>query len=226
MSFRIAAAGPSDPAQASLWQAVVPGGPIEDLLLGTDGADLARRLGGAMAELAAAPLDAVAGPVVDEAGLQLARTDRAVAELAARVPALAEPAQQIRHALAAAHRRLAPRPTVPVHGAPHMHQWLIDGDRLALIDFDRFHRGDPELDIATLVAELETEGKLATPVDGIEAAVVSGYETIGRGLDPERLRLYRLHKRLAKATRTAWALRPDGDRRAAQHLARVADSLP
>ncbi len=77
-------------------------------------------------------------------------------------------AHRIGDALATAHRRLCPRPTVPVHGAPHMHQWLLDGDRL---------------------------------------------------------RLYRLHKRLAKATRTAWALRPDGDRRAAQHLARVADSL-
>lgn len=225
VSFRIAAAGPSDPAQGSLWQAVVPGQPTDHLLLGPDGADLARRLGEAMAELAAAPLHDVAGPVVDEAGLQLARTDRAVAKLAARVPTLAEPAQQIRHALAAAHRRLEPRPTVPVHGAPHMHQWLIDGDRLALIDFDRFHQGDPELDIATLVAELETEGRLATPVDEIEAATVRGYEAIGAALDPERLRLYRLHKRLAKATRTAWALRPDGDRRAAQHLARVADSL-
>jgi len=225
LSFRIAGPGPSDPALGALWQAVVPGRPIEAELLGPGGADMAHRIGRALAELAAAPLDDVAGPAIDEAGQQLARTGRAVAQLVARVPALAGPAHEIGDALAAAHRRLRPRPTVPVHGAPHMHQWLVDGDLLALIDFDRLHRGDPELDIATLVAELETERRMATPVDGIEEAAVAGYESAGGPLDPERLRLYRLHKRLAKATRTAWALRPDGDRRAAQHLARVAGSL-
>lgn len=225
VSFRIADAGPSDPAQGSLWQSVVPGRPIESILLGPDGPDLAFRLGRAIAELAAAPLDEVSGPAIDEAESQLARTDRAIDQLVGRVPTLAGPAGRVRQALAEQHRRLRPRPMVPVHGAPHMHQWLIDGDRLALIDFDRFHRGDPELDIATLVAELETESRMTAPVDQIESAAVAGYETVGGALDPERLRLYRLHKRLAKATRTAWALRPDGDRRAAQHLDRVARDL-
>ena len=41
---------------------------------------------------------------------------------------------------------------MPVHGAPHQHQWLADGQRLGLIDFDRFALGDPELDLAVTLA--------------------------------------------------------------------------
>ncbi len=44
-------------------------------------------------------------------------------------------------------------------------------------------------------------------------------------LEPSLLAAYRAHKRLAKALRTARALRPDGDERAERHLARAAECL-
>ncbi len=211
-----------DEAGGALWQGVVPGKPIVDVLLGPTGIDLARRLGTSLGLLASSSLPA---SVVDDDARQLARTRRAAKRLRVRVPALADDVAAIVAELESRHDALAARRPVPVHGSPHMHQWLLDGVRLGLIDFDRLSMGDPELDIATLVAELETETGLVHRPDDIEAAVVAGVESTGVVLDPQRLRLYRLHKRLAKATRSAWALRPDGDEVAARHLARVANSL-
>ena len=41
------------------------------------------------------------------------------------------------------HDGVAPRATVPVHGAATVDQWLDDGSTLGLVDFDRFTWGDP-----------------------------------------------------------------------------------
>ena len=39
--------------------------------------------------------------------------------------------------------RSSPGPPRPIHGAPHPPQWLADGDRLGLIDFDRLGSATP-----------------------------------------------------------------------------------
>ena len=111
---------------------------------------------------------------------------------------------------------------VPIHGAPHQHQWLVDDGGLSLVDFDRFALGEPELDVATFLAELEAEDQLVVPIDDVEATLIAGFESVGPPLDREVIEWYLSHKRLAKVTRTARAVRPDGDRRAARHLERVA----
>lgn len=77
------------------------------------------------------------------------------------------------------HARLVPRPLVPVHGAPHQHQWLADGEQLGLIDFGRFALGDPELDLATLLAELADESDRRVPMAVLTAAAVAGYAAGG-----------------------------------------------
>jgi thiamine kinase-like enzyme len=128
-------------------------------------------------------------------------------------------------ALRARHVELVARPLVPVHGAPHGHQWLNDDSRLGLIDFDRFARGEPELDVATFLAELDGDSALSLPVNALEEGLREGYRDGGVELDVARLDLYRTHKRLAKVTRTAWSLRPDGDSRAERHLRRVSAVL-
>lgn len=147
------------------------------------------------------------------------RSCRAARRATAAVPQLHEPLAALLTDLERAHRELVQRPLVPVHGAPHMHQWLDDGGRLGLIDFDRFALGEPELDLATFLAELDTEAARLLPMAEIEVAAVAGFEDSGVPLDPARLALYRAHKRLAKVTRTACSLRPDGDERAARRLA-------
>jgi hypothetical protein len=211
-----------DERTRSSWYGVVPGGPIEAGLLGPDGAGVSRRIGAALGGLVAAPLHPVStcGPAE-----QLDRTGRALARAAAAAPALAERLAAAGAVLERVHRRLPGRPLVPVHGAPHMHQWLVDGDgRLGLVDFDRYALGEPELDIATFLVELETEPR-AVPMAALEAAVVAGFRSTGGELDPARLALHTVHKRLAKVARTAAALRPDAEARAARHLDRLTPAL-
>jgi hypothetical protein len=96
---------------------------------------VAERIGRALGRLAAAPLRPVdrCGPAE-----QLARTGRALTRAAAAAPALVDRLRAARDVLARAHDRLPARPLVPVHGAPHMHQWLVDGaGRLGLAHLDR-----------------------------------------------------------------------------------------
>lgn len=92
------------------------------------------------------------------------------------------------------------------------------GDRLGLVDFDRLSAGDPELDVATFLGELDFEDGLACPVVRLAESFVAGYEASAGGLDCRLLSAYRAHKRLAKALRSARALRADGDTRATRHF--------
>jgi aminoglycoside phosphotransferase (APT) family kinase protein len=97
-------------------------------------------------------------------------------------------------------------PPRPLHGAPHPPQWLADGDRLGLVDFDRLSVGDPEADVAVYVEGVEDPGAAE--------AFARGYGP----LDARRLAAYRARRRILKALRAATALRPDGDERAARRL--------
>jgi aminoglycoside phosphotransferase (APT) family kinase protein len=107
-----------------------------------------------------------------------------------------------------------------------MHQWLVDGaGRLGLVDFDRYAAGEPELDVATFLVELEAESPRAVGMDELAAATSAGFAAAGGELDAERLALHTVHKRLAKVARTAAALRPDAEDRARRHLDRLAPTL-
>jgi len=86
-------------------------------------------------------------------------------------------------------------------------------------------RGDPELDAAVFLAELDFEDDLQLPVDELEDAYIAGAEAIGLSLDHQLLLAYRGHKRLAKALRSARAVRPDGDQRAEAHLRRALECV-
>ena len=86
----------------------------------------------------------------------------------------------------------------PVHGSLHGHQWLRDHGRLALVDFDRACMGDPELDVATFLAQWDFESG-ATP-DAVKSEFTRSYESASAiELDPNLLAFYRAHKHLSKA---------------------------
>jgi thiamine kinase-like enzyme len=211
-----------DRATNSVWQGIVPGIEIEASLLGPDGAAMAERLGAALGSLAQSN---VAPSSTSTSADQLQRTRRAVLNAIRRVPALADDLRKILDLIGSRHGSLSPDRLVPVHGAPHMHQWLIDGPKLGLIDFDRFGLGEIELDIATLLTELDHEEGLTAPAHAMEAAVVAGYRSAGFDADPARLRLYRAHKLVSKVTREAWAVRNNGETRARRHFPRIMELL-
>lgn len=208
-------------ATQSFWQGVVPGRSIVAELCGPKGDRFARRLGNALGELASSGLKPGSSHDATE---QLARTCRAIERSILAVPALRARLEAVRDELARRHATLPACRLVPIHGAPHMHQWLVDEGRLGLVDFDRFALGEPEFDLSTFVAELDTETALSGPVEAIESAMAEGYSARGIEIDAARARLYRTHKRLSKVMRTAWAVRTDAAQRAERHL-RSAESL-
>ena len=217
LSFAVAEPHGWDEQTRSSWYGVVPGGPLLPNLTGPRGAEVAEMIGRSLGELAVAPLRPTRS---DGPAEQLARTERGVARASAAAPALADGLRGAADALTRAHEQLGSRPLVPVHGAAHMNQWLVDdAGRLGLVDFDRFAVGEPEFDLATFLIELEAESSsLMLPLRELETAVVDGFCAVGGELDHQRLALYAKHKRLAKVARTASALRPDAEERAARQL--------
>jgi aminoglycoside phosphotransferase (APT) family kinase protein len=210
-------------ATRSVWQGIVPGVPVAPTVLGSDGPSLAHRMGAALGDLARSKVQPSATYTSAD---QLRRTRRAVDQAIRRVPELAADLHRLLDSFETRHGQLSPDNLAPVHGAPHMHQWLIDDDdQLGLIDFDRFALGEIELDIATLLVELDYEEELSQPFASIEDAVVGGYRSTGVEVDRARLQLYSAHKRMSKVTREAWALRTNGERRARRHLARIEADL-
>lgn len=206
-----------EPTQ-SFWQGVVHGGPALVEVLGPKAEAFVRRLGVSLGELASCKLQ----PSLSSAPAEhLQRTTRALSRATLAMPLLERRIEQVRIEFERRHAALPHRALVPVHGAPHVHQWLVQGTRLGLLDFDRFALGEPEYDLATFLAELDTERGLQRPVQAIEAALFEGFESKGARIDRGRAALYRAHKRVAKVARTAWALRADARQRAEHHLQTV-----
>lgn len=222
LSFAVAEPHGWDEETRSSWYGAVPGERLAARLPGPDGRDLVRRVGRALGELAVSPLEPCRR---DDAAHQLARTSRALARANAAVPALGERLDRCLAVLAGAHDHLGDRAPVPVHGAAHLGQWLVDGgDRLGLVDFDRFACGDPEFDVATFLVELGAASGGA-PTEAHRTALLGGFCEVAGRVDEERLAVYVVHKRLARVARAAAGLRPDGEERALRELEDVEAEL-
>jgi hypothetical protein len=206
----------------SLFQHELVGSPAARQLYGAHGAGVARRIGHAAASLARSSIRPTR---VFDAAAQVARSIDIGQDLARRVPSLAPTIGSLLDALSACHARPGAREPRPVHGDPHAEQWLDDGERLGLLDFEAVAWGDPELDAAVFLAELDFEDDLQLPVDQLEEAYITGAAAAGLSLDRHLLLAYRGHMRLAKALRSARAVRPDGDQRAEAHLLRALECV-
>jgi len=215
LGFAVAEPDRWDRSTRTLWQGKVEGVPITARLLGAEGPELAHRIGRAAASLGRARLEP---EETFDGAAQLARSFRYGQELIRRVPGLAAAVSDLIGALSDTHAARGGRPLRPIHGAPHPSQWLDDGARLGLVDFDRLSLGDPELDAATFLGELDFESELAVPVERLAEVFLAAYESVAGPLDRRLLSAYRAHKRLARALRSARALRPDGDARAGRDL--------
>lgn len=221
--FRVAEPFGWDASTCALWQGVAPGIDASGIVFGPDGADLCRQMGTALGELARSSVAPARRAASSD---QRARTHRALRRVVDRIPSLIDRVAVVGAAIDRRHDSLRARPLVPAHGSAHVHQWLVaDDGTLGLIDFDRFALGEPELDIATFAAELDTEQSLTVPVDVLERAMCDGYESVADPLDPDRIALYRTEKRIAKVARTAWAIRADYADRAERHLRTVEADL-
>jgi aminoglycoside phosphotransferase (APT) family kinase protein len=130
------------------------------------------------------------------------------------VPALGAITREILDHLTAAHAEGPHRPLRPIHGSFRANQCFIDGDRVGLLDLDRFGWGDPEMDAGAFLNDLACLDRLAHPVDVLQQCFLDEYQAVAGPLRRQLLTAYGAHARLAKALRAAQALRPDGDARA------------
>jgi hypothetical protein len=216
LGFAVARPGRWDERLRVLTQGRVDGAPVLATLHGPQGSALAARMGAACATLAVSALRPAS---TFDGAAQMARSARYGAELCRRVPGIAHAVDALLSDLRALHAAVAAREPRPIHGAPHAHQWLAGAAGLGLVDFDRHCLGDPELDVATFIAETDFEDRARVDVDAVNAAFVDAYERVAGPLDRRLLAAYRSHKRLAKALKAARAPRPDAAEKAARHVA-------
>lgn len=215
LEFAVAQPIQWDESTRTLWQGRVPGQPIVKRLLSAEGPILAAQMGRAAASL---PCSSLWPQQQNDAKKQCRRSAKYAQRLGAFFPELRPALDLLLERLVAIHATLDEQALRPIHGAPHPHQWLDDDGRLGLVDFDGFALGDPELDVATFITEMEFEDWTEVPVAAINAAFVAGYETVYGPLNPQLLNVYRAHKRLSKALRNAYAIRGDNDLRVEQAL--------
>jgi Phosphotransferase enzyme family len=207
LGFHVARPLRWDADRLCLWQSQVPGAPVQPQLLGEHGPEVAYGLGQSLATLSKSSL-----PVHEEFSpeWQFERTAAYVRDLAARLPRAASALDALLADFDRIHAQLGPATPVPLHGAPHPHQWLAGPQGYALVDFDRCGRGDAELDVATFVAEVDFENPKRFDVARINEEFVRGFESVAGPLDPRRFGLYRAHKHVAKALRLARGMQVDG----------------
>lgn len=193
------------------------GAPVVETLLSGEGIELAASLARALASL---PNSTLAPAHMFGAAEQMARTRRYARKLAQAAPDSEGEAEALVQALADAHAAAPDTELRAIHGAPHPHQWLADGDRLALVDFDRLSLGPVEIDAATFVAELDFESS-ALPIDAASSAFLNAYRDAVGGCDPRVLASYRAHKHLAKASKVALSISTARESRAQRILTRA-----
>lgn len=214
LGFAVARPERFDPSTRAVWQGTIGGERITPRLYANGGEALAHRIGRASASLSRARLRPRG---VLDAKAALARAAGRCAELERRVPKLGHEARRLLAQLERVQAAAAPGEPRPVHGALHPSQWLDDGSRLGLVDYDSIALGDPELDAATFLADLDVQDRERVATDRLNAAFLTGYESVA-GLDAALVRAYRAHGRLGRAVKIARALCPDGDEKAARRL--------
>src|SRR5262249_45171086 len=222
VSFAVPCPDRWDTPTRTLWQARLDGAPAIIRLLGPGGEAMAHRMGQAAASITRCGIEPCR--VFDRIE-QLKDSLNYGHALACRVPQFAAAVEDLLLGFQRARTALAIHPLRPIHGDMHVDQWLDDGERLGLVDFDDVSLGDPERDAACFMVQCEAEYGLHGSMVQVAKAFLAGYESIAGPLDRALLHTYMAHKWLLKALKAVCTLRPDGDTRAERHLTRAQQCL-
>jgi hypothetical protein len=222
LKFNVAKPEAWDARLCTISQTHLNGVSLRAELLNANSTALAQRLGEAAASLTVCE---VAPRRLFDRGQQLADSHRYAREIVWRIPALAEAVGALLDVLAEAHSRLPQRRLRPIHGDMDAGQWLMDGSEIFLLDFDDFALGEPEIDVATFVNELEIEEHGRSLAAILTQAFIRGYQETAGSLDHELLGTYLAHKKLFRSLTLARALRSDGAQQAAKLINAAFDCI-
>jgi hypothetical protein len=214
LPFAVPPPGHCDERLRTVWQGELAGEPVAGALSRPGGERVAHELGLAAGALTRAP---IAADRMLDAAAHLHRAATHGRKIARVVPDLAAEVDELLGRLGALHAAAPSRPPVPVHGSPHPEQWLLDGDRLGLVDFDGLALADPELDASAMLVALERDAA----IEHLASPFLDAYESAAGPLRPGLLAAHRAQRWLAAAHKAARQPRPDGDRRAAERLRRA-----
>ncbi len=203
----------------ALWQQAIEGESITAELFGPNAATVATQMGQACASTAKSTINP---DLIFDYTCQMQRTKRYIQNINACFPEFISITQPLEQLLQTKKSIADQVQLKPIHGAPHMHQWLRTPDgNLGLVDFDRFSVGAPELDVATFIAEMDYENQTVIPKEKINSSFIGGYKTVIEDLSPDVVQIYRAHKHIAKTSKCAMALRTDNKKRTIDRLQRA-----
>jgi aminoglycoside phosphotransferase (APT) family kinase protein len=182
-----------DTAHGVYYQAAVRGRPVAELLAPGNAERLLRALGTVWREVHELPFEGLParGP---EALVETVARDAAWIAFAAPSHAAAVDRLASRIAAAVGEAAAGAEPCF-CHGDPAIDQVLLDGDALAIVDFDDAAAGDPYADLGAQLASLphDAPAVFASPALGARAvaAFLDGYRArSGRSIDGRRLRAH------------------------------------
>lgn len=192
-----------DPSTRVLWQEGVPLPTLHETLASHGGsAALLSRVARAVAALHSSEIGRLppdAGTVFDDIGSAVAIVGRAVPDCAARTERLAR-------ALRARASNLPPASRATLHGDLHSRNVLVGPSRVALIDLDRVHAGDPTRELGSLLAEFAwRDCAMGRPFDSrTVGALLEGYAEGARSVPEPSALLWHfaaalLHERARRA---------------------------
>lgn len=144
---------------------VLPGRPLVLPSTPEDAISLLRRIGQLHATLHGAPTSALPKEEVPSAADELETAAQLCPELIPKLAALAPGLRQ----------RPDDAPPALCHGDLALDQFLIHGDALSLVDFDRCHAGDPAADIARFLVHLSEQATGELPLGAAIDAYAQGY---------------------------------------------------
>lgn len=166
-----------DPGLNAVWQSSPGGDSLLEVLDQQDVPQLLRRVGAALAAVHRAPLRPAREWKLDD---ETQKLERARAALLRFYPGLATAIENTLTPLIETVPEEVQHP-VPVHGDFHCNQVLVRDDRVALIDFDLFGRGDPLHDLGRFLSRFRAyaSGRLhSDQVVAAQRAFLSAYEIL------------------------------------------------
>jgi aminoglycoside phosphotransferase (APT) family kinase protein len=181
-----------DSERGVFYQQRMPGQPVAELVRAGNAPALMRGMGALHAAIHRLEVRGVPERPLSR---QVAGMQADAAWVAFALPAEAGAVAEVERRIVTELDASGAEPSAFVHGDPALDQVLLDGERVAVVDFDDAGIGDPYADLGAMVASLGVD---ASRLEGAAAAYLDGYrEAAGRPLDERRLRAHVLRARLA-----------------------------